>query len=68
MSNIRRSAYDALYDNDWSKRNHVELFGDGSVTFEELIRFANFMSRGLGFRLKMTYSRGFYTVSFRKVD
>jgi hypothetical protein len=68
MAGIQRSAYDALYDNDWDERPVVELYGDGTVLFEEFIQFAQFMSKGLGFRLKVTYTRGFYRVRFRKVD
>jgi hypothetical protein len=68
MTYIRRSAYNALYENDWNKRPYVELYGDGTVRFEKFMDFAQFMSKSLGFRLKVTYSPGFYSVRFTKVD
>lgn len=69
MTYIRRSAYDALYDANWDERKFVDLYGDGSVPISEVLRFAHFMSKNLGFRLKVTFPHdNFTTIRFTKVD
>ncbi len=54
VSTIRQSAYDRLYDNNWSENNTVVLYGAKVTSFETLVQFATFMSKNLGFRLRMT--------------
>ena len=63
---IKRSAYDALYDNNWETRPVVVLHGADTCTWNELINFVNFMARSLGFRLSVRY-RG-SAAEYRRAD
>lgn len=70
---VKRSAYDALYENDWNKCRVVALYNDESPTepatsFEGIMMFAHFMSRQLGFRLRVTFKCGGRWVYFQKVS
>ena len=68
---IHRSAYDVMYENDWSAKPWVQLYNGGGfkagTTFPEQMRFAWFMSKMLGFRLRVTFSAGGHFINFRKV-
>ena len=70
---VKRSAYDALYDNDWDKRRVVALYNDKSPTepatsFEGIMMFAHFMSKQLGFRIRVSFRYNGRWVYFQKVS
>jgi hypothetical protein len=57
---VRRSAYDTLYRNDWNRFSTVSLYNHSSrdepaTNFEGIMNFAQFMSRQLGFRLRVRF-------------